>query len=595
MKLTKLYSNKDSCFFPIEFNAGFNVVLGEIRLPENKDKDTHNLGKSKLAEIIDFCFLKQRSASQFLFKHIDIFKEFVFFLEVELNNGQLITIKRAVSSNTKIYIKKHSSKLQDFTGLIEGEWDYQKVSIDKATDLLDALFSLKAVSPWSYRNTINYALRSQGDFKDVFKLSNYIGKHLFWKPYVGKNLGFDAENLKAGYELQYEIEKQRDYLSELLVEVGDFQGDQEEILRGLLAIKLDDSSKIKNQLETFDFGDSDSETIKKLCLELNEEISELNKMKYYLSSNLAKLRVTSDNEKVEFNLRSTKKLFEEAGILFNEQVIASYSELLDFNRKITIERQSFVKQQVIDLKLEIDEVSLRLNELNETKSKNLNYLNSIDTFDKYKELTTHLVIVNTEINSIERKLGLSEKIDEKEALIRKKEIERSKVVEKIRVDRDSITKDEDSKYNEIKNYFIKFTKQVLDKNGLISTKQNGEGNLEFNAGIMDDKGQYTSEADGHSYKKILCIGYDLAMIQAYSSSDFVRFMYHDGALETLDDRKKYKFIDHVRGITETTNTQYILTVIDSDIPAGVTFDEKEIVITLHDDGDQGRLFKMPSW
>jgi uncharacterized protein YydD (DUF2326 family) len=595
MKLAKIYSNKDSTFSPVFFNEGLNVVLGEIHLPENRDKDTHNLGKSKLAEIIDFCFLKKRNSEQFLFKHINLFESFIFFLEVELNNGGYLTIKRSVSSNTKIYIKKHSKKHQDFTGLDDGEWDYEKISITNAGLLLDALFSLKSVSPWSYRNTINYALRSQGDFKDIFKLSNFIGKHLYWKPYVGKNLGFNSDDLKISYELQYDIEQQEDYLSELLKEVGDFQGDQEETLNGLLAIKQDESVKIQSQLDTFNFGDSDSEAIKRLSTELNEEISELNKMKYYFSSNLKKLRNTLEKGNVEFNISLTKKIFEEAGILFNEQVKTSYDDLLEFNRKITVERQVFVKQQIHDLNLDIDEINSRLKILNEKKSKNLIYLNSTDTFDKYKELTSYLVLVNTEINEIKYKLSLSEKIKEKQKFVRKLKQKRNKVVERIRIDREKITKDEDSVYALIKNNFITFVKKVIDKNGFISTKQNGEGNLEFYAGIIDDNGKYTSEADGHSYKKILCIGYDLAIIQAYSSSEFVRFVYHDGPLETLDERKKVKFIEHVRRVTENKNIQYILTVIDSDLPQGVQFHDDEVVLTLHDNGAEGRLFKMPSW
>lgn len=595
MKLTKIYSNQENIFSTILFNEGLNVVLGEIRLPKNKNKDTHNLGKSKLAEIIDFCFLKGRNPAQFLFKHSDIFDKFIFFLEVELNNGGYLTIRRSVSSNTKIYIKKHSKKHQDYSGLVDDEWDYEKITIDKAIQLLDALFSLKAISPWNYRSSINYALRSQGDFKDIFKLSNFIGKHLHWKPYVGKNLGFNSEDLKTGYELQYDIEKQEDYLSELLQEVGEFQGDQEEILNGLMVIKQEESLKIQKQLDTFNFGESDSETIKRLSTELSEEISDLNKMKYYLSSNLVKLRKTLEKDNVDFNISLTKKLFEEAGVLFNEELKKSYADLLEFNRNITIERQIIVKQQIEELSTEIKEIDSRLQSLNEKRSKNLIYLNSIDAFDKYKDLTSHLVFVNTEINELERKLSLSEKIEEKRDLVRKLELKRNIVVEHIRVNRETVTKDKNSVYSLIRNSFINFVKEVLDKNGFISTKQNGHGNLEFYAGIIDNNGKYTSEADGHSYKKILCIGYDLALIQAYSASDFIRFVYHDGALETLDERKKINFIKHVRGITEQQNIQYILTLIDSDLPPGTQFSDEEVVITLHDDGANGRLFKMPSW
>ncbi|WP_457809629.1 hypothetical protein, partial [Aeromonas salmonicida] len=65
MKLSKIYSNKHDLFAPIEFNEGFNVIFAEIRLPENQDKDTHNLGKSKLMELIDYCLLKERKPSFF--------------------------------------------------------------------------------------------------------------------------------------------------------------------------------------------------------------------------------------------------------------------------------------------------------------------------------------------------------------------------------------------------------------------------------------------------------------------------------------------------------------------------------------------------
>jgi uncharacterized protein YydD (DUF2326 family) len=64
-----LYSNKPELFEPIAFRSGLNVVLGEIRLPENKKKDTHNLGKTTLGSLIDFCLLAGRDPRFFLFKH----------------------------------------------------------------------------------------------------------------------------------------------------------------------------------------------------------------------------------------------------------------------------------------------------------------------------------------------------------------------------------------------------------------------------------------------------------------------------------------------------------------------------------------------
>ncbi|HIF9391738.1 TPA: DUF2326 domain-containing protein, partial [Photobacterium damselae] len=81
----------------------------------------------------------------------------------------------------------------------------------------------------------------------------------------------------------------------------------------------------------------------------------------------------------------------------------------------------------------------------------------------------------------------------------------------------------------------------------------------------------------------------------YSYLDFVRFIYHDGGLETLDERKKKAFLNFIRTNLELFGTQYILTVIDSDMPKGVKFTDEEIVLILHDNGPSGRLFKMSSW
>ena len=57
MKLSRLYSSKPDLFEPVEFVQGLNVVMAEIRLPENRNKDTHNLGKTTLGRLLDFGFL----------------------------------------------------------------------------------------------------------------------------------------------------------------------------------------------------------------------------------------------------------------------------------------------------------------------------------------------------------------------------------------------------------------------------------------------------------------------------------------------------------------------------------------------------------
>ena len=61
--------------------------------------------------------------------------------------------------------------------------------------------------------------------------------------------------------------------------------------------------------------------------------------------------------------------------------------------------------------------------------------------------------------------------------------------------------------------------------------------------------------------------------------------------------KKINFLNTVRDICKEYDLQYILTVIESDIPRDemdktVGFPDEEIVLRLHDRDDSGRLFEM---
>src|SRR4051812_23972366 len=117
MKLSKVYSNKSQLFGPINFTPGLNVVHAEIRLPENKTKDTHNLGKTTLGLVIDYCLLTTPKPGFFLLKHADRFSDFMFYLELKLLDGDYVTVRRAASESTKISFKRHKESDADFSDL----------------------------------------------------------------------------------------------------------------------------------------------------------------------------------------------------------------------------------------------------------------------------------------------------------------------------------------------------------------------------------------------------------------------------------------------------------------------------------------------
>jgi uncharacterized protein YydD (DUF2326 family) len=87
------------------------------------------------------------------------------------------------------------------------------------------------------------------------------------------------------------------------------------------------------------------------------------------------------------------------------------------------------------------------------------------------------------------------------------------------------------------------------------------------ADILDSAGNATSADLGHTYRKLLCIAFDLEVLRAPLDQRFPRFVFHDGVLESLDDRKKLNLMAALREYSDL-GIQSIITLIDSDLPAG---------------------------
>ena len=140
---------------------------------------------------------------------------------------------------------------------------------------------------------------------------------------------------------------------------------------------------------------------------------------------------------------------------------------------------------------------------------------------------------------------------------------------------------------------------MIDRKALLSVSPNQVGHLEFKAEILDESGNATSADLGHTYRKLLCIAFDLAILRAHLDDKFPRFVYHDGVFESLDDRKKENLLAVIRRYAEL-GLQPIITLIDSDLPVrpdddAAVFNTDEIVVSLHDESEQGRLFRMRAW
>lgn len=598
MKLSRLYSNQPALFEPINFTTGLNVVLAEIRLPENKKKDTHNLGKTTLGRLLDFCLLSKRSPNFFLFKHLDLFKGFAFFLEIELLDGSFVTVQRTVKQATKISFKKHLVGKQDFTFLPRTHWDHVEVPFEKGKELLDGLLDLSGLKPWTYRKSLGFLLRTQADFRDVFQLQKFSSsKHIDWKPYLAHILGFNAALPESYYEKQAELSIHDARTATIEQALG---GSIEDIskIEGMLLLKRKDAEKKQNLLDAFDFGASDKDKTKQLVEDLNERIAQLNARRYSLNQNKHKIRAALADAQILFDPADAERLFAEAGVLFAGQLKHDFEQLVDFNRAITEERHEYLLDERGEIDGELHLIGRELDDLGRRRSETLSFLSETDVFDKYKRVTDDLVNLKATIKSLENQRRSLQQLQALRSQSRLLEDEKERLRHCIEVDVEKRTTEE-GLFRSILLFFNEIVEEVIDHKALLTVATNKIGHLDFKAEILDESGNTTSADLGYTYRKLLCIAFDLAVLRAHLDQRFPRFVYEDGVFESLDDRKKESLLGVLRSYTEA-GLQVIITLIDSDLPPTVqdakpVFEGSEIVLLLHDENEGGRLFKMKGW
>jgi len=325
----------------------------------------------------------------------------------------------------------------------------------------------------------------------------------------------------------------------------------------------------------------------------------LNSQRYSLNHSKRKIAASLAEEQILFNTEEAQRLFKEAGILFAGQIKKDFEQLLAFNRAITDERRGYLQEERADVEAALKIVGTELNILGKRRSDMLSFLSSTDVFAKYKQIADELVMLRADVATLERQRGFLHRLQELRQEIRALSEERTHLQSQIESNVEAQSADNDSLFSTIRLHFSEIVEDVIAHKALLKVRVNREGHLEFKADILDDAGNATSAGLGHTYHKLLCIAFDLAVLRAHLDDKFPRFVYHDGVFESLDDRKKVKLLAVIREYADL-GLQPIITLITSDMPPapaveGSAFTADEVILTLHDEGTEGLLFRMKAW
>lgn len=583
MKLKRIFSNKK--FKNVAFNTHFNIVLATIFDVSTK-KDTHNLGKTSLIHVINFLLLSTFNKKKDLLGN-DVFAGQVFYIEIELNSGGFLVIKRGVDTATKISFKLNNVPLEDFTPPME--WDKTDLPFDKSRELLNEYLGFDVLTKWDYRKSITYFLRTQQDFLDVYKLNKFQGKHLTWKPFVFDLLGFNGELIENKLKLEEAAEDNKKKI-EVLKQEARVDVKERDKLLGLLDIKNQEKKEAESTIDKFNFFTKDSVISAEIIENLDFQIQTLNTERYRIGYEISKVEDSLRDSANEIDLNKLKQLYKEVEIHFPGTLQKQYEDLERFNESISKERRKYLLENLTDLKTEFKQVSKELNLLELDKSEKVSFLTEKDTYSKFKEYQKLLSKADVDIERLKDKLSaidhsvtIQEKIDGINLEIKKSTTVLTNAIAL-------------RNHAGINKTFNEIIHDILGTNALISIIQNKNGNIEFDANYLNPEDFIaTSEGKGTTYKKILCMAFDLSLLIHYSDNSFYKFVYHDGILEGLDDRIKLRLLEKIRSICTQYNIQYILSLIDSDIPtlgdgSKYLFNQNEICLELNDKNDSGKLF-----
>ncbi|MDX8327173.1 MULTISPECIES: DUF2326 domain-containing protein [Agrobacterium] len=599
MQLSRLYSNLPDVLSPVAFNHGadaihLNVVLGEVNHPGDRRKDSHNLGKTTLLHVIDFMMLKGWSQESFLHRHRDRFSDFVFFLEIALNSGGYATIRRSVVAPTRIALSRHKDPDADFSAAAEDVWDHPDLPIDEAIKLLDAWLDLRALKPYDYRKAITYFLRSQGDWSDELQLQKFqAGRDLHWKPFVAQLFGFDQTPIIRKYELDERIAKLQEKQSEQQSEVQ-FKEEDLPKLTAELGVLQQQVEDLEAQLDAFRFDDEERRLMRDLVETIESEIASLNQQIYDARYDIGQID-SSLSHKDKFDLDEVQSIFDNAKLHFPAQLKKQYSELVEFKKKVTQERNAALRKRRKELEEELLAAEGRKASLDAQRVQRLKVLRSTDTFEKFKALQKDVTVQRAQLVFLGEQRKKLEELVETARRVREAERDRGRVVDEIK----AMLAKPTIIYERFTRIFNDFCQKVLNHEGIFFFHVNSNNNLDYkiSLGLAGQKGVASSQGEGTSYKKLVCALFDLALLRVYEDIPFFHFVYHDGMMEALDNRKKLAFLEVVRDQISNGKLQYIMTVIASDLPRDangklVAFADDEIVLRLDDSGQAGRLFKM---
>ncbi|MDP3065904.1 MAG: hypothetical protein Q8N08_04120, partial [Methanobacteriaceae archaeon] len=357
--LKKIYSNTN-LFDEIKFQMGINIIQGVIDRSKREHRGLNGIGKSTLVRLIDFALISDTSKdSYFDVQDYDFLKHHSVTLEFEAE-GKSYCINRKFDDPRNPMFGMDSSSLKTYN------------EEDLKTILGDIFFGKESCQEESlkktwFRDLINFFIKddlNHNDRKDPLNFfTHHKTKHVI--DYYNLYLLGVSNKYVLTFDIKSKESKQLHEVKRRLVKnlkedtgIDNIEKTTFEILHIDAKIR-----EIQNALDNFDFTESNKEIEEKINDIIVEKSTFVNKRRVLKR----KLEEYQQSYEVEDEIDPDKIVhtYNEIKMIFGDVIRTQLDDVFLFRKTLAKNRAQFLKEIISQLKKDIDEISLKISNLEE--------------------------------------------------------------------------------------------------------------------------------------------------------------------------------------------------------------------------------------
>jgi len=556
MFLKRLYSDPPGLFRSgksehpdtIVFKEGFNFIFGKKDNSESKEP-LNGIGKSTLADLIDFCLLADfKPSNKRLYKEKSRLEGYKIVLEFKVNHLDYIIKRSTTDKNIELGVlyQEEEISLKDarikLFQIIFNNPDYEGVADEKwFRSLMSFFLKIHKKKKGEFVDPINFLTQSNS--------MNEINQYNFFL------LGLHNKLICKNFELQKDVNDRNTAIRLVKRIVEKNYGISIKEVDSQLSKLRNEIKKSKAAIEVFKLAEQFKDVEIKLN-ELTAQIKYLSEQNFWMDKKIKSYKESYElkDRLSDSKIRGIEKLYTELNDQLSGIVGKSLKEAVDFRKKLAQSREEFLKEEIQQLESDIRKNEKDKNELDEQRQKLFLLLQSKEAFTDLTQAFYYLGEREKELSEVEGKIKAYRDLESEKQLYKKQDAE-------INLEIKSFLENIKDEIDAFERLFSKVYNRIYPESassGFSIAPNFSVSKVNINVSFDKD------ESKGWNKGRTLI--YDIAIMLNAIRNNFKmpRFLLHDGIFDGMDKSQFVELYHYVQSLQKEGNKfQYIVTMIEA--------------------------------